>query len=110
VTVELALTKLEIGGLARDAKGDGVAGALIGLIPEPRRAYRSKVTSSDKAGQFRFPNVAPGEYLLVSVEGMEPGAVEDEEFLKPYLSKARKVKLEGAGASGVEVEVLSKRP
>jgi hypothetical protein len=106
LAVSLSVGKGEITGVARSAKGDPVPGARVGMVPNPRRPYRQKLTVTDQNGAFRLPNVAPGEYLLVALEGLEPGALDDEENLKPLLSKMTKVRVEGGPVGGLDLTVL----
>jgi hypothetical protein len=106
VKISLAAGKAEISGIARNDKGDPVAAANIGLIPEPRRPFRLKMTRTDQNGNYKLSNLPPGDYYLVALESVEAGALEDDEFLKPVRSKLKKVKVEDTGSQGVDLTVL----
>jgi TonB-dependent receptor len=54
-------------GSAKDSAGSALQGALVELLPSGKR------TVTDAQGQFRIPDVAPGEYTLsVSYVGFKP--------------------------------------
>jgi protocatechuate 3,4-dioxygenase beta subunit len=106
LTVSFALAKAEVNGTVVNAKGEPVPGATVGLIPTPRRPFRQKYTSSDQNGALKIPSIAPGEYYVVAFDRVESGALESDEFLKPFLSKMKKVKLDAGGGASVELSVL----
>jgi len=110
LTIVLALGRAEVNGLARNDKGEPFAGAHVGLIPEPRRPFRIKATRTDQSGAFKFMGVAPGEYWLVALETVEPGSLQDDEFLKPMRTKLKKVQVEDGGSQGAELTVLPAAP
>lgn len=73
------------------------AGVLVALVPdEPRRAasFLYKTQPTDKNGAFSMRGIAPGEYKLFAWRGVEPGAWEDPEFLKPSESRGVAVKVD----------------
>ncbi len=106
LTISFALAKAEVNGAVLNAKGEPVPGAIVGLIPAPRRPFRQKYTNSDQNGALKIPAIAPGDYYVVAFDRVETGAFEDDEFLKPYLSKMKKVHLDAGGSASVELTVL----
>ncbi len=106
LSLKFALGKTEVSGVARNAKGEPVPGAGVALIPDPRRPFRLKLTRTDQSGMFKVPNVAPGEYLAVSLEAVDGGALEDEEYLKPLLAKMKKIKVQDGSNQTLELNVL----
>lgn len=105
VTVVVAVSKAEISGSVRNEKGEAAPGAIIGLVPEPRRPFRQRVARADQSGTFRLQNVAPGEYLLFAFDQLENGVLDDEEFLKPLLSKAKRVKVQDDAGQSVDLRI-----
>lgn len=107
LNLSLALGKAEVNGVARNAKGEPVPGAGVALVPEPRRPFRIKYARTDQNGVFKIGNVAPGEYLAVSLDTFESGgnALESEEHLKPLLPKMKKIKVQDGGSQSVELTV-----
>ncbi|GEM_PF-2469830 len=106
LTISLSLAKGEIDGLARNEKGEPVPGAHIALIPEPRRAFRQRATRSDQNGGFKLQNVPPGDYYLAALDSVQPGALEDEDVVKPLLSKMKKVRVQDDSNQNFELTVL----
>jgi len=107
LTLSFAVGNAEITGVARTEKGEPAPGAYVGLIPEPRRAFRFRLTRGDQNGMFKLGNLPPGEYRLVALDKIEAGSLEDEEFLKPLLSKMKKVKVEERGTQSQDLIVHS---
>ncbi|WP_321475091.1 carboxypeptidase-like regulatory domain-containing protein [uncultured Paludibaculum sp.] len=106
VTISLGLATAEVGGVVQNDKGEPVPSVNVGLVPNPKKAFRVKMTRTDQNGLFKLPNVAPGEYLVLSLDQLEAGALEDEEFLKPLLSKAKKVTVRESGPQNLELQVI----
>lgn len=107
LTLSFALGRGEINGVARNEKGEPVPGAHIGLIPEPRRPFRLRMSHSDQSGAFKLPNLPPGEYLLVALDSLESGALEDDDFLKPIRAKMKRVTVDESGSQSQELTVLA---
>ncbi|HKV42557.1 MAG TPA: carboxypeptidase regulatory-like domain-containing protein, partial [Blastocatellia bacterium] len=76
-------SRVTVAGSAKDAAGSGLQGALVELDPGSKKA----VTDND--GQFRIPEVTPGDYTLtvsyvgftpfkkgIKVDGAQPGPVD----------------------------------
>jgi hypothetical protein len=108
LAIALALGRAEINGVAKNEKGDPVPGVHIALIPKPRRAYRMRTARSDQNGVFKLPTLPPGEFYLVALDSVDPGSLEDDEVIKPILSKMKAVKVEAEGAQAHELTVLPK--
>lgn len=106
LTVSLSIAPGEITGLVRNEKGEGVAGAYVGLISQPRRPFRTKGAWTDQNGVYKLSNVAPGEYLIVALDTIEPGALEDDEFIKPFQQKLEKVKIENTQPKKIDLPLI----
>ncbi len=106
VSFALAVAKGEINGVAHNDKGEPVAGAHVGLVPDPRRPFRLRVGRTDQNGSFRITAVPPGEYQLLALDSVEQGSLEDDEFLKPLRSKMKKVRVDEGGAQSFQLAVL----
>lgn len=107
LNLEFALAKAEVSGVARTGKGEPAPGVGVALIPEPRKPFRMKFARTDQNGVFKIANVAPGEYVAISLEAFDSGggALENEEYLKPLLPKSKKIKVLDAGSQQVELTV-----
>jgi hypothetical protein len=107
LSVSIRLGRAEINGAAANDKGDPVPGAYVALLPEPRRPFRLRVTRTDQSGAFKLANLPPGEYWLAAFDSVEPGALEDDEFLKPLRSQLKKVKVDEAGAQTAALKIAA---
>lgn len=106
VAIALGLATADVSGVVQNDKGEPVPSVNVGLVPLPRKPFRMRMTRTDQNGAFKLPNVAPGEYAILSLDQLEPGALEDEEFLKPLLSKAKKVTVRESGPQNLELRVI----
>ncbi len=106
LTISLASGKGEITGMASNDKGEPVPGATVGLIPSPRRSFRQRIVRTDQSGVFKLSNLPPGDYMMVALDKIEPGALDDEEYIKPIRSKLKKVTVEEGTAQNIDLPVL----
>lgn len=83
----------------RDAKP---AFGTVVLFPEDPAKWGDgsrlvKTTRPDQMGSFEIRTVPGGDYLIAALDYVQPGAVDDPEFLKELQEKATKVSVaEGA--------------
>jgi hypothetical protein len=72
------------------------AGATVVLVPATarRNATLYDSTISDASGRFRLQGIVPGDYLLFAWEDVEPGAWRDPDFLRPFESLGRLVRVQ----------------
>lgn len=98
ITLSAAAARLE--GSVTDSKGNPAKGAAVVLKPKSGKAWelaQMRPVISDQYGKFRQEGLAPGEYLLLAFENVDPNEATDPDFLKDYESKAETVKF-GEGA------------
>jgi hypothetical protein len=92
-------------GAAIGRAGDPAANVTVVLVPTNARKrtalYQTLVTGSD--GKFRFQGVPPGDYKLFAWEDIETGAWENAEFMRPYESRGRAVRV---SETAVELNVI----
>lgn len=94
----------ELTGVARNDKGEPFAGAIVTLVPTDTSHRKDTFRSgtADQNGNIHVRGIVPGEYKVFAWEDIDTGAAEDEDFRKPFDSKAVKVKLaEGSNESVV---------
>jgi hypothetical protein len=101
LVVKLASGAGQVEGVVRDEKGDPAPNVKVTIAPEGTLAswwelYREVTSGND--GSFRLPNLRPGAYRIYAWQGIEPGAHQDPEFLKPFESRSSPINL-AAGAS-----------
>ena len=92
VTVVISNRLPSVSGRVTDARDTG--GPVLLVPADPARWYEAsgamRSARPDLSGKFRFDNVRPGDYLLLAVDRMEPGQLNDPEFLNPLREKASK--------------------
>lgn len=102
--VRLGASEASVSGPLMDSDGKAAPGAWALLVPQPRMAFRTRMARADQTGVYRLEAVAPGEYLLLAFDDLDANRTEDEEYLKPHLSRAKRVKVEGSAKQSVELK------
>jgi hypothetical protein len=99
-------------GMARNSKGEVLAGAAVLLVPPPERQgdyYSFQFVFADKSGAFRFVGLRPGEYRILVWEGQEIPAYGDPEFLRKFDGRGVRLTVQrGATSSAGDVRALAK--
>src|SRR5688572_22900925 len=86
-----------IQGTVRDATGNTLPDAVVGLVPDaPRRKagplYQSVIT--DPNAKFEIHGIAPGSYKLFAWPELEGLAYRNAEFMKEFEDRGKPVKVE----------------
>jgi hypothetical protein len=92
VEIVLGTDGARVAGTVSDQKGDPVRGAWVVLLHGNRKVNHRTARASEK-GEFSLAGVAPGEYRAFALEHLDPGAVDDDEQMAPYLSQAVRLKI-----------------
>ncbi len=103
--IKLGASEASISGPVLDSAGKAAPGGWALLVPEPRRAYRTRYARADQTGIYRLEALPPGDYSLIGFEDLEPNSTEDEEYLKPHLSRAKRVKVDGGSKQSIELKL-----
>jgi protocatechuate 3,4-dioxygenase beta subunit len=107
LTIALGLAKSELSGTVRNEKGEPVPGATVTAVANPMRAFRNRGTRTDANGAFQLKNLAPGDYRIIAFDAVDVTALENEEFVKPFVSKMKPVKTEDGGSQTLDLSVVS---
>jgi len=111
IEVVMAMDPGEIEGSTVDADDKPAPGVTVTLVPQdPRKKGRIDVfrnTKSDQNARFRLEDVAPGSYEMFAWEELDPSAVHDSEFLRPFESSATSITLEENGHETVRLKAIS---
>jgi hypothetical protein len=95
-------------GIAIGRAGDPAANCTVVLVPEYARMraslYKTLVTNSD--GRFRFQEIPPGNYKLFAWDDIETGAWQDAEFMRPYESRGRAIRISENGKEEAQLNVI----
>jgi len=110
IEIVLALGAAQLTGSVTDSEGKPASEVELTLFPEsPERQRRRdlfRVTTSDQDGQFRFTDVAPGDYKVLAWQNLEAGAIQDPEFRRQFEAKAKSVSLGINGQESVELKEI----
>ncbi len=108
--LQIVLTK-ESGFLEGTVSGAGqviVPGATVVLVPAIGRKRSSlyKSAMTDSKGQYRFENIAPGDYKLFAWLDVETGAWENADFIRFYEVMGQPVRISGNGRQNVPLTII----
>jgi hypothetical protein len=96
-------------GLAVGQNRQPLANVTIALVSD--RARRSRVdlmksTSSDASGHFRFAGLAPGDYVVVAIDGPDDGEWRNPDFVAAREGQGVAVRVTAGRASSAELTAL----
>jgi len=86
----------KLGGVISGDDDKPEPGVTVVLVPEQRLnglADRFRTVTTDQNGRYQLQGVRPGAYRVYAFEHMEPGAYEDEEWLKGFAAQSHNVRL-----------------
>jgi hypothetical protein len=93
--------------VSEDAR-DNVAAIEVFAFPEITERHRADLHRSqpvDTSGTFRFTGLAPGNYKVIALRDVEPGAVYDPRFIRQIDELATPVRVLGAAPTAVRVRI-----
>jgi hypothetical protein len=102
--ITLSAAAAAVDGVVMDKDNKPVAGAVVALIPKDGSPASGR--SADENGIVSFKGLKPGEYRLIAWEDVEPGAYMDPDFVKPFESKAKNVKLDAGGREALQLKAI----
>jgi Carboxypeptidase regulatory-like domain len=85
-----------LSGTINGADGQGEPGVTVVLAPDRKLAGLAdafRTASSDQNGHYQLQGLRPGSYHVYAFEHLEPGAYEDEEWLRGFADQAQTVRL-----------------
>ena len=98
-----------VAGAVRNDKGDSVPAAQVVLAPSSSdlgSIQRLVKTAAAAQGTFSFSGVAPGDYLLLALEGGEIGALRDPAFRDALADRGMKVTVQEGSMLTVDVPLI----
>jgi hypothetical protein len=106
--LEIALSNsgAEVEGVVLGPEEKPAAGVIVALIPASGRESHYRTMPADHDGTFRIKGVAPGIYIVLAWEDIEPGAHRDPEFVKPFEAQAQRLALEENGAAKLKLKAI----
>jgi hypothetical protein len=101
-----------VSGTVRNEKGDPAAATQVIIAPvSPLLGAVRRLVKGIAAGQgsFRFTGVAPGDYLLLALEGGDIGALRDPDFRAAIADKGVKVTVQEGSTLTLDVPLISQK-
>jgi hypothetical protein len=98
-----------VSGTVRNDKGDSTPAAQVVLAPASRELgsiQRLVKTAAAAQGTFSFTGVAPGDYLLLALEGGETGALRDPSFRDALADQGVKVTVQESSMLTIDVPLI----
>jgi len=98
-----------VAGTVRNDKGDSVAALQVVLAPASRdlgNVQRLVKNAAAPQGTFSFSGVAPGDYLLLALEGGETGALRDPAFRDAIADQGVKVTVQESSMLTIDVPLI----
>jgi Carboxypeptidase regulatory-like domain len=102
--VLLSLEAADLSGIVRGEKGDPLAGATVTAWDTGSTTIRTATTAAD--GGYSIRNLPPGEYRIVAMDQIDPGAMADQGLRARFETDAIKVSLGPSGHGVADVKVL----
>jgi Carboxypeptidase regulatory-like domain len=99
----------KVGGTVTNEESLPVPGVWVVAVPEAaerKRHERFASVNTDQYGHFELRGLAPGTYKLFSWDQVEPGAWEDEDFLKAYEDKGVTLQLVDGDAKAADLNSI----
>jgi hypothetical protein len=101
-----------VSGTVRNEKGDPAAATQVILAPvspELGAVRRLVKVVAASQGSFRFTGVAPGDYLLLALEGGDAGALRDPDFRAAIADKGVKVTVKEGSMLALDVPLIPEK-
>jgi hypothetical protein len=98
----------KLDGTVADAAGQPAPGSQVVLIPTRNRERRElfRPVTADLNGTFKIPDVAPGEYMLVAWDAIEPNAFFDPNLIRQAEGNGKAVRVEENSSQTVNVTAI----
>jgi protocatechuate 3,4-dioxygenase beta subunit len=101
VTISAAAARVD--AIVQDKDGKPAWHAVVALI---RKDGPTRVQTADDNGMLSFKGLKPGDYQLLAWEDVETGAPLDPDFVKPFETQAKSVKLDAAGHEALQLKAI----
>ncbi len=104
--IGLSSNGASVGGTVRGPDGEPMPGAVVALVPTPRRFSRYKETTTDQFGEYRFHGIAPGNYQVFAWSHIDSGAYQDAAWLKKYEAKGHPFTAKPGASEGLALKAI----
>ncbi len=100
----------EVDGTVGTASGQPAPGAQVTLAPAEEYEGRDdllKRVGTDAAGNFKIPDIAPGEYKIFAWESDPDGSTQSAEFRKPFETRSVAVTVGPKDKASIQLSVIT---
>jgi Carboxypeptidase regulatory-like domain len=98
----------QLQGTVQSQGGEPAVGALITLTPkDDGRTDLFRVAIADQNGNYKFQDLAPGDYQVFAWQDVDPSMVQSSEFRKPFESKGASASVRPSGQATVQLKMIS---
>lgn len=88
-----------------------VTESVVVLIPDQRdRKDLYRQTTTDHHGRFNFRAIAPGDYRVLSWDGLEPNAYYDPQILAQHVLQGRPVQVQESELRTIDLRTTTPKP
>jgi hypothetical protein len=98
-----------LSGVVLDARRETLPNRTVVLVPDARVRHRPDLyrnVTTDSAGRFTMPGIAPGTYQLFAWEDVQAGAWRDSEIRRPYDGRGKSIQVTEGSDENVQVTVI----
>lgn len=99
----------KVSGVISSADDKPDPGVTVVLVPEQRLnglGDRFRTVTTDQNGRYQLQGLRPGSYRVYAFEHIEPGAYEDEEWLKGFADQAHSLKLSESAQETLDLKSI----
>ena len=109
-TLDLTFTAgSKLMGTITASDGTGEPGVTVVLVPDRKLAGLAdacRTATTDQNGKYQIQGLRPGAYRAYAFEHIEPGACEDEEWLKRFADQAHSLHISEAGQETLDLKPI----
>lgn len=99
----------KVTGAINGSDGKGEPGVTVVLAPETKLAGLAdpfRTATTDQNGKYQLQGLRPGSYRVYAFEHIEPGAYEDEEWLKAFADQAQSLRVSEGGQETLDLKPI----
>jgi hypothetical protein len=99
----------KVAGTINGADGKGEPAVTVVVAPEAKLAGVAdaiRTATTDQNGKYQIQGLRPGAYRIYAFEHVEPGAYEDEDWLKGFADQSQTLRLSDAGQETLDLKAI----
>jgi hypothetical protein len=103
-------TGAKVAGTIASTDNNPEPGVTVVLAPEKRLAFLAdpfRTATTDQNGRYQIQGLRPGSYRVYAFEHLEPGAYEDEDWLKGFADRAQTLRISEATQETLDLKPVS---